>query len=81
MDIIQSIQHVLNTNVKLEQRYPDRNTDNWSLTIGGNKQVERILDLLYGNANVFLDRKYNRYIELKQQAVVHGQVLQKTMND
>ena len=72
LDIIQSIQHALNTNVKLEQRYPDRNTDNWSLTIGGNKQVERILDLLYGNANVFLDRKYNRYIELKQQAVVHG---------
>ena len=81
LDIIQSIQHVLNTNVKLEQRYPDRNTDNWSLTIGGNKQVERILDLLYGNANVFLDRKYNRYIELKQQTVVHGQVLQKAMND
>lgn len=81
LDIIQSIQYVLNTNVKLEQRYPERNIDNWSLTIGGNKQVKRILDLLYGNATIFLDRKYNRYIELKQQAVVHGQVLRKTMND
>ena len=81
LDIIQSIQYILKTNVKLERRYPERNIDNYSLTIGGNKQLKRILDELYGNATIFLDRKYNRYIEFKQQAVVHGQGLQEAMND
>lgn len=35
-----------------------------SLEVGGNKQVKAILDHVYGNSSVYLQRKYDRYIEL-----------------
>lgn len=35
------------------------------LCIAGNRQILKILDWLYKDANIFLNRKYNRYIELK----------------
>lgn len=60
-DMIQNIQKVFQTNVKEEQRYPERGIDNYSITIGGNIQVCRILDSLYNNATIYLERKYNRY--------------------
>lgn len=64
LDMIENIQKFLNTNLKLEQRYPDRNKNNYQITIGGNQQVKKILDTLYSNATIFLDRKYNRYKQL-----------------
>lgn len=35
-----------------------------NIDFGGNKQVKKFLDLLYKNASIYLDRKYDRYIEL-----------------
>ena len=35
-----------------------------SLEFGGNLKTQKILDLLYKDANIYLDRKYNRYIDL-----------------
>lgn len=35
------------------------------LTVGGNPQVQRIMDYLYNNATVYLDRKYHHYQEWK----------------
>lgn len=60
-DMIQNIQRIFQTNVKEEQRYPKRNIDNYSITIGGNKQVFRILKSLYHEATIYLERKHNRY--------------------
>lgn len=37
-----------------------------SLEFSGNVQVEKFLDIIYKNATVFLDRKHERYIELKE---------------
>lgn len=65
--MIDAIQLYLGTFVKLEQRYPDRNVNNYSITIGGNIQVARILNYMYNNATIYLERKYNRYLELKKQ--------------
>ena len=35
-----------------------------SLEFGGNIKTQKILDLLYKNANIYLDRKYKRYLDL-----------------
>ena len=66
IEMINAIQKYFGTSVKEEQRYPERNINNYSITIGGNQQVKRILDDLYQGATIYLERKYNRYIELKQ---------------
>ena len=66
IEMINAIQKYFGTSVKEEQRYPERNINNYSITIGGNQQVKRILDNLYQDATIYLERKYNRYIELKQ---------------
>lgn len=60
-DMISTIQKILGTNVKLEQRHPEKNINNYQITIGGNNQVKRILDSLYSNSTIYLERKYNRY--------------------
>jgi len=49
---------------KLQIRHPDRNNNTRSLTIGGNLQVEKILNLIYKDSSIHLDRKYRKYIEL-----------------
>lgn len=36
----------------------------YSIQIGGNRQVEKIANLLYKNSNIFLDRKYKNYQNL-----------------
>lgn len=72
-EMLLGIQDVFNLNLTLEQRYPERNVNNYSITISGNNQVERILDLLYKNSTIHLTRKYIRYLEFKQYTVVHGQ--------
>lgn len=51
----------------LFKRHNDK-TDNYYFSIGGNNQVESVLDMIYGDANVYLDRKHQRYLDLKAQS-------------
>lgn len=39
--------------------------NNYDLEYGGNKQTLNILNYLYDNSNIYLDRKYERYLLLK----------------
>lgn len=48
------------------QRFPERNNNNYYFSLGGNKQVLEMLDYLYGDSTIYLDRKYERYINFKQ---------------
>lgn len=48
----------------LEKRIKN-DVDNYSITYGGNLQVLNILNYLYDNANIYLKRKYERYLLLK----------------
>lgn len=41
------------------------NTNNYNLEIGGNKQVGVVLDYMYKNSTVHLDRKYEKYLYYK----------------
>jgi len=59
-EMLTSIQKRLGINVKLYQR-SSRNT--YHLPISGNVQVRRILDFLYKDSTIYLDRKYNKYKE------------------
>ena len=64
LEIIKWIKDYFNSNVQEEQRHPDRNVNNYSITLGGNKQVYRILKELYDNCNIFLDRKYEKSMKI-----------------
>ena len=49
---------------KYTKRHPGRDSNVYNLNITGNRQVFYILDNLYNNSCVYLDRKYNKYMEL-----------------
>ena len=51
-------------NLVLSKRHKDKENNNYTLTIGGNKQVLKLLSLLYENASVYLNRKYEKYLKM-----------------
>ena len=54
-----------NTNCKINKFYKRRKDDIVSsLELGGNLQVRKVLDILYKDANIYLDRKFERYRNL-----------------
>ena len=53
------------SNTRLNKRHKDRDNDNYDIDIGGNIQVLNIMEYLYKDSNIFLDRKYNRFVDLK----------------
>ena len=66
-NVVSAIQSILNVKSVVHQRHKDRNVDNWTMTIGGNKKVYSILNSFYEDSNIYLDRKHDIYLKLKQQ--------------
>lgn len=65
LEVIQGIQKYFNIeHLKLYQRYPERNINNYSLDIGGRKQVVHILNHLYENSTIYLERKHKKYLDV-----------------
>lgn len=62
-EFLEGIQKYFHTSVKMEKRHKDK-VNNYAFSIGGNRQAEKILNILYNNATVYLQRKYNKYQEL-----------------
>ena len=54
-------------NQKLYERNYD-NKNNYYISIGGNIQTKECLDIIYGNASIYMDRKYKRYTDLLAQS-------------
>lgn len=52
------------TDKTLKQRYGKKNVNNYTAKYCGNLQAFRVMHLLYNNASVYLERKYNKYLEL-----------------
>ena len=48
-------------NAKLYTRWPERNVDNHSLSIGGRQQCLNIGKYMYKESTIHLERKYNRF--------------------
>lgn len=63
-EMLNGIQKVFGYNKKLGKRWND-NKNNYALDISGNRQVYTFLTTLYENATIYLERKYERYLELK----------------
>lgn len=71
--ILESIKDWLQKNLDLEDK--DIKSDNfedikkkdryWRLIYSGNRISKKILDLLYDNSTIYMDRKYNKYLEIK----------------
>lgn len=55
-----------NVNCHINQRYKERDNNNYNLNLCGNNVVMRVLNWLYFDSKIFLDRKHNRYLELKK---------------
>lgn len=64
-EFLSSIKEILNINNPLRQRWPERNINNWEIDIGGNVQVYKKLKLLYENSTIYLDRKFDRFCQLR----------------
>lgn len=53
--------------IKRYKLYPEHHSSvTYSLKIGGNIQAEKFLDLLYKDATVYLERKHQRYLQIKE---------------
>lgn len=53
--------------LKLYKRH-EEDTNTFYISIGGNNQVLSLMNLLYSDATVYLDRKYERYLGLSRQS-------------
>ena len=66
-EVIVAIRSYFNKdNLKLQQRYPNRDNNNYSLNICGDKQVYNLGKLLYKDATIYLQRKHERFLELQK---------------
>lgn len=66
LEVLNDIKKILNKeNLKLSQRYPEKNNNNYSLRICGDLQCYKIGKWMYKDSTIFLERKYKRFLELK----------------
>lgn len=54
---------------------PQANKITTTLSVGGNLQVRKILDWLYQDATIYLPRKYEKYLELRNNQSLSSKVL------
>ncbi len=71
LEIVQFIMRYWNKEkLKLMQRFPERQVNNYSLSISGNDQLLNLLGELYSNEEInkiCLQREYEKYLILKEQ--------------
>lgn len=66
------VREYFGSNVKLHQRHPERGVNNYTLSISGNVQLEKLLTSLYDNEHInsiCMQRKYEKYLLLRQQLI------------
>ena len=68
-ELLTSIQNYFGLNYKLDQRFPERNNNNWSLKVVGWQNVPKCLDIIYSDATIYLKRKYDKYAEMQGKIV------------
>lgn len=54
---------LMKNTIKLHKRHKNRDENCFALCISGNVQADKILDYLYENSNIYLDRKYDKYLK------------------
>lgn len=56
----------LTINSSISKRHKRRQNNNFTLKVLGNRQIERLMDWIYKDSTIFLRRKYDKYIQLKE---------------
>lgn len=64
-DIVKNIRDLLKLEVIISEEHPERCKGIYSFKAGGLKYFNS-LNLLYGNATIYLDRKYEKFLEIKK---------------
>jgi hypothetical protein len=64
-EFLTGVQNFFGTSIQLSQRWPERNNNNYTLSYYGNKQVPKLLDIIYKDASIYLQRKYDKYAEMR----------------
>lgn len=59
-EFLDGIMKYLNKNLK----FSTKDCTTYQFNIGGNNQVKTVMNILYKNATIYLDRKYDKYLEL-----------------
>lgn len=63
-ETVQYIQNFINTNIlDISNNHISQHGIIYKLEVNGKKQVKQILDFFYKNATIYLDRKYNIYLD------------------
>ena len=65
-EICDGVQEFFGSDVKLAQRYPERNVNNYTLAYCGNISIKNKLDILYEDASIYLERKFKLWEELNE---------------
>lgn len=65
-ETLQKIQNISGFSWNWSQRFPERNTDNYQISIGKVQDSIAFLNYMYSDTVIFLDRKYERYLQIKQ---------------
>ena len=66
-EICNIIDKKFGTNSDIRPRFIDRDNNNVQSALNGNQNLEKILRWLYKDSNLYLDRKYKKYLELLEQ--------------
>lgn len=61
LEMMEGLQNFFGTSVKLAQRHPKRDINNYTLLYCGNRQIEKFLKILYMDADIYMERKYQIY--------------------
>ncbi len=67
--MIQNIVKLLNKNFEINPYLYNRrksNVDNTTMVVGRQQDIKNLLEFLYKDATIYLDRKYEKYIECKK---------------
>ncbi len=63
------LKNKLGVNSSMLCRSPENNNSNRTLQISGNSQVMQLMEWMYLDASVFLERKMDKFIEIKQNII------------
>lgn len=58
--------NITQSKTQLSKRYKDRNASDATFSISGTRQVLKFLEWLYQDSAIHIERKYDKYLELKQ---------------
>jgi len=67
LNILKEVNTIENTDRKLYRRNKDRDGECRALTFSGRNQSIKVLDYLYKDSNIYLDRKYEKYLKIREE--------------